>query len=166
MNISRVLLLLPVSALLSGCGMFKDGDGEDYDDAQEMQEHPRRAELLPSIFGPGRERLSSGKFPPVRFEGSSWDIPRAELAKVKGVARWLLGNPHRMLLTAGAEAGSPEYSRQLSDLRAQSVKQSLMDSGVPGARLLTAGFGEDMPGVPENGVAFSVIRTGEEPAAQ
>jgi outer membrane protein OmpA-like peptidoglycan-associated protein len=163
MNIHRFLLLLPLAAALTGCSVFQGDLGdEEYDDAQDMLEHPRRTEI-PSPFGPGSERLRGGQFPPVKFSGSSWQIPPAEQVKLKSTAKWLKGNPHRVLLTAGAtSAESPEYARQLSDLRAQAVRQALIGDGVPAERILTASYGEDVPSITGDGVAFSLIRTGEE----
>ena len=162
MKFAHLHLLLPAAALLTGCSVFQGDLGDDSDDTAEMLEHPRRTEIT-SLFGPGSERLRGCQFPPVNFSGNEWQISKEEMAKLKTAARWLKGNPHRVLLTAGASAAeSAEYARQLSDQRAQSVRQALIIEGVPAERILTASYGADIPSVSAEGVSFAIIRTGEE----
>lgn len=162
MKFAHFHLLLSAAGLLTGCSVFQGAPGDETDDSAEMLEHPRRTEI-PSLFGPGSERLRGGQFPPVKFSGNEWQISKEEMAKLRTAARWLKGNPHRVLLTAGASgAESAEYARQLSDLRAQSVRQALIGEGVPAERILTASYGADIPSISADGVSFAVIRTGEE----
>ena len=151
------LVPLALCALIPSCAMLR-GEGEDADDAVEMTPQPRRAET-PSLMGPASGRVQPGRFPVVQFDGDDWKLGNAEMEKVRTVARWMAGNPERVLLAAGARAESPEYSRQLSDLRAQSVRRALIDSGVPEERILTVCFGEDAPAGTGNGVSFSIIGT-------
>jgi OOP family OmpA-OmpF porin len=42
-------------------------------------------------------------------------------------------------------SGSPEYNQRLSERRAESVKQYLVEHGVPAEQLRTEGFGESRP---------------------
>lgn len=162
MKFKRLHFLLSAAALLTGCSLFQGDMGDEADDTVEMLEHPRRREI-PSLFGPGSERLRGGHFPPVKFSGNGWQISKEETVKLKTTARWLKGNPHRVLLTAGASGSeSAEYARQLSDLRAQSVRQTLIGEGVAAERILTASYGADIPSVSFEGVSFAIIRTGEE----
>lgn len=146
--------------MLSGCAALRGPLEDDTDDAVDMQEHPRRAET-PSLFGPGSERIMAGKFPVIRFVGGGAVIPASENAKIQSVARWLTGNPERVLIAAGAKGLSPEYARQLSDQRAQSVRKALVSAGVPASKIQTVSFGEDAPAITGGGVSFSLIGTGE-----
>ncbi len=155
----RLTLLFIVPFVLGGCGAFRSPLQDDTDDAMEMQPHPRRAET-PSLFGPGSERIMAGKFPVIRFDGGA-EISSSENAKLKSVARWLTGNPERVLIAAGAHAASPEYARQLSDQRAQNVRKALVSAGVPASKIQTVSFGEDAPAITGGGVSFSLIGTGE-----
>ncbi len=156
----------PLPAALAAClftGSCSSLQGpmeDDSDDAQEMQPHPRRAEM-PSLFGPGSTRLKSGKFPVIHFGHDSWNLPAPERAKVRAVATYLTGHPERIVLAAGATGISAEYARQLSDLRAQTVRKALIDAGVPASKILSVAFGEDATGVTGGGVSFSLIGTGE-----
>lgn len=45
-------------------------------------------------------------------------------------------------------AGSREHNQQLSDARAASVRQALINSGVDGSRLVSKGYGQDRPVAP------------------
>lgn len=154
-------LLLPATALFAaGCSMLKNPLGGDSDETADMQSQPIRQET-PSLFGPGSERIQSGSFPVIRFDGDNWQIPASEQSKVASVARWLRGHPERVLISSGAQSLSPEYSRQLSDLRAQTVRRALISAGVAETRLLTVSFGEDAPAATGQGVAFSIVATGE-----
>jgi hypothetical protein len=145
---------LVMAALLPGCSMLHGPLDDDFEEGG-MQPHPHRTEM-PSLLGPDSSRVRSAKFPTVKFEGDSWKLPPGEHDKVRTVARWLSGNPERVLLVGGARADSPEYARQLSDLRAQTVRRALIGSGVPESRILTVSFGEDAPGAVD-GVSFSLI---------
>jgi hypothetical protein len=146
---------LAVFALLPACSSLHGPLDDESDDMGGMQPHPYRTEM-PSLIGPDSSRVRSAKFPVVKFEGDSWKLPPGEHDKVRTVARWLAGNPERVLLVGGARADSPEYARHLSDLRAQTVRRALAGSGIPESRILTVSFGEDAPGGVD-GVSFSLI---------
>ena len=157
----RRLTILTFALLAGGCSVFHGPLDDDTDDALDMQTHPRRAET-PSLSGPGSERVTSAKLPVIRFAPEGWRILASEEPKIGTVSRWLMGHPERVLITAGARAASPEYARQLSDLRAQTVRKALIAAGVPASKILTVSFGEDAPATTGSGVAFSIIGTGEE----
>ena len=137
--------------------MLRGPLGIDADDATEMQPHPYRTDT-PSL---GSERVRAGTLPVIHFDGESWTLPAGERGKIQTVARWLTGHPERALLSAGAHASSPEYARQLSDLRAQTVRQALITAGAPASKITTVSFGEDAPAATGDGVSFSLIATGE-----
>jgi len=151
-----------VALLVSGCTMFRGSPDDFTDDAMEMQPNPRRSET-PSLLGPGSERITTGTLPVIRFAPESWRIMVSEEPKILTVAHWFTGHPERVLVTAGAHAATPEYARQLSDLRSQTVRRALIAAGVPASKILTVSFGEDAPAITQGGVAFSVIGTGEKP---
>lgn len=144
---------------LPSCSMFGGAGDPDADDARDMQPQPRRTEM-PSLYGPGSERVRAGSFPGIKFGDDDWRLSPAETEKVHTVARWLMGNPERMLVAAGAHAESPEYARQLSDLRAQTVRRALIAAGVGEEKIVTVSFGEDAPAATGEGVSFSIIGTG------
>jgi outer membrane protein OmpA-like peptidoglycan-associated protein len=163
-RMSRLLIhrLLSAAAvvLVSGCSVLHGPLNDESDDVLTMQPHPRRAEM-PSLLGPGSERIQSSRFPVIRFAAESWRISASEEPKIRTVARWLTGHPERVLLSAGARAATPEFARQLSDLRAQTVRRALVEAGAPASKILTVSFGEDAPEFTGSGVAFSLIGTGE-----
>lgn len=148
--------------LLPACSVFNGPLDFDSDDTADMQPHPRRGEM-PSLIGPGSTRVRQGQFPVIHFAAESWRLTSAEEQKIRTVARWLTGNPERVLVVAGAKSGSPEYARQLSDLRAQAVRKTLISHSVPEEKILTVSFGEDAPASAADSVAFSLIGTGAEP---
>ncbi len=153
-QVLRAWVLAPL-VLLPACSALHGPLDDDDEDAGEMQPHPYRTEM-PSLIGPGSSRVRSAKFPAVKFGEDSWKLPPGEHQKVRSVARWMAGNPERLLLVSSARADSPEYSRQLSDVRAQTVREALVGAGVPESRILTVSFGEDAPGGVD-GVSFSFI---------
>jgi outer membrane protein OmpA-like peptidoglycan-associated protein len=155
----RLLLPAATALILAGCGMLKGPLGDD-DEAVESKTQQKRPET-PSLLGPGKERVKSGSFPVIHFDGDNWKIPASEQAKVASVARWFAGHSERVLISSGAQSLSPEYSRQLSDLRAQTVRKALITAGVPETKILTVSFGEDAPESTGGGVAFSIVTTGE-----
>jgi outer membrane protein OmpA-like peptidoglycan-associated protein len=158
-RVTRVLFCV-AGFLLPSCAALNGPLDFDSDESGDMQQHPRRTEM-PSLMGPDKMRVQPGKFPVVQFAGSGWKLAPAETAKIRGVARWMTGNPERVLVAAGARAESPEYARQLSDLRAQTVRRALVSAGVPDEKILTVSFGEDAPPATGQGVSFSIVRTGE-----
>lgn len=146
--------------IFPSCSSLRDTLDFDSDDASGMTPHPRRAEM-PSLIGPEAVRVHPGKFPVVQFGPDDWRLAPSENTKVRSVAQWMTGHPERILIAAGARAESPEYARQLSDLRAQTVRRALVSAGVPDERILTVSFGEDAPPSTGTGVSFSIIGTGD-----
>jgi outer membrane protein OmpA-like peptidoglycan-associated protein len=157
----RYLLLPATALLLAGCGALRGSLGDESDEESGKGQPQRPESPAFSLLGQGSERLKTGQFPVIHFDGDNWRIPPSELSKVAAVARWFAGHPERVLISAGAQSLSPEYSRQLSDLRAQTVRKALIAAGVPETKILTASFGEDAPSFTGEGVAFSIITTGE-----
>lgn len=74
---------------------------------------------------------------------------RDELGRVAGVVN---DYPQTTLVVAGHtdSSGAADYNLKLSELRAGSVRQALVDAGVAPGRIETIGYGETMP-VADNG---------------
>lgn len=73
-------------------------------------------------------------------------LPEAK-AILKNKAKWLMANPMVNVIIEGHcdERGTNEYNMALGDRRAQSVKNYLVDLGVPSRRLTTISYGEERP---------------------
>lgn len=147
-------LLPPTLALFfAGCSLFKgspDGESGDGGDLPSRPEAPARVAT-------GDSTLKEGKFPVIRFESDNWKLPAPEQAKVIVAAKWLKGNAERVLVSSGAQSLSQEYSRQVSDLRAHTVKEVLISGGVAATRILTVSYGEDAPASIGDGVTLTLL---------
>ncbi len=105
---------------------------------------PPRDEKV-SFFGPGRDRLDRKTLEPVYFAPGSWRIPDGERDKLDRAAA-ALGESRRAILGGFDDTVAPEeYSRVLSEARAQTVREALVTRGVPAAHLQTVGFGQAHP---------------------
>ena len=165
-----LLRFLPLVAAswLAGCASVSEPDGKEPiplpdDDAQEMDGTPRRIDS-PSLSGPQADRVRTGALPVIRFAKDSANLTKTEASRVREVAQWLKGHPERIVVAGGARTGSLEYSRQLGELRALTVRDLLVDRGVPAARMITVSYGEDGP-VSVDGVMFGVVSVGADDAA-
>jgi outer membrane protein OmpA-like peptidoglycan-associated protein len=83
----------------------------------------------------------------VRFDTARYTIrpdDREKLAKISGI---LLTQPDLTLEIEGHtdDVGSTEYNQTLSEERAGSVKDFLVQQGIPPARITAKGFGESQP---------------------
>lgn len=81
-----------------------------------------------------------------------FDVDRATLKSggvrvVSKLAGYLEANPQRKVSIEGHtdSTGSDEHNQQLSERRAESVKASLVGSGISPDRILTQGYGESYP---------------------
>ena len=75
------------------------------------------------------------------------DIEEKFASDLDAVAVLLLSNPEISLILAGHTdlSGSASHNDVLADRRADSVRNALVDRGVPAERLTTVGFGESSP---------------------
>src|SRR5690606_8885153 len=66
---------------------------------------------------------------------------------IQKVAEFLIEYPDRQIKVEGFtdNVGDDEYNRQLSQRRAEAVKQALINAGVPSNRILAEGMGEEFP---------------------
>lgn len=105
---------------------------------------PPRNEAI-SFFGPGRNRVDRKSLEPIYFTPGSWQVPSEERPKLDRAAE-TLGQERRALLGGFDDTAAPEeFSRVLSEARAQTVREALIARGVPPAHLQTTGFGQAHP---------------------
>jgi len=90
--------------------------------------------------------VARGQFSPVFFGYDSFEVSAAEQSKITQVATAMKSSPGD-LIAAGFtdDRGTEEYNRGLGELRAQAVRQALINAGVPASRIQTVSFGEEMP---------------------
>jgi outer membrane protein OmpA-like peptidoglycan-associated protein len=83
----------------------------------------------------------------LNFETNSWQIRPADAATLDEVAAALKQTPGMKVSIEGHtdNVGTPESNRALSQRRAQSVLDALVQRGVDRARLSAAGFGQERP---------------------
>ena len=83
----------------------------------------------------------------ILFEFDSTELRAGAERTLTQVARFLNEYPERSVMIEGFtdSVGSEEYNRELSEKRAQAVKQELVDSGMKGQRIKTRGYGEEYP---------------------
>ena len=68
-------------------------------------------------------------------------------AMVERVVSFLVGNPDYSLTVEGHtdSTGTDEYNQSLSERRAESVRQALINKGASSANVFAVGFGESRP---------------------
>jgi len=89
----------------------------------------------------------------VTFALNSAEIPTAEKSQIRETAEFLRENPQLDVVIEGHtdDTGAATYNQQLSDRRAKSVGDSLVnDFGIAADRVSTVGYGESRPKYPNN----------------
>lgn len=83
----------------------------------------------------------------VLFDTDSAALKAGSHSEISRVARVLNEYPQTSIVVAGHtdSTGSEEHNQALSERRAQSVKNALLDQGVSPARVTTVGYGETQP---------------------
>lgn len=83
----------------------------------------------------------------VLFDTDSAALKAGSHTEISRVARVLNEYPQTSIVVAGHtdSTGSEEHNQALSERRAQSVKNALIDQGVSPARVTTVGYGEMQP---------------------
>lgn len=85
-------------------------------------------------------------FPAVQFGFDQYEIANSELAKVQRVAEYLRSDPSRLIVAGHTDSvGTPDYNRNLGELRAQAVRAALVRFGIDPGRIQTVSYGEDYP---------------------
>jgi len=83
----------------------------------------------------------------VSFDVNSATLKPGALDEINRVAGVLNQYPQTTILVAGHtdSTGAEEYNQQLSERRAEAVKNALVGQGVAPARITTVGYGESKP---------------------
>lgn len=91
---------------------------------------------------------AGGKFPSHYFFGNgSSVVSAANKTKLKQTARWLKNNPDKSIVIEGHAStnGNLDANRQLSEVRANMVKDVLVSLGADESRISVEAFGSDRP---------------------
>lgn len=101
----------------------------------------RPAETAPRPGGKGR--LWNRGF----FGNASANLNPRLKARLAETAKWLASNPDKSITIEGhtSSVGSATLNQQLSERRAESVKDFLVEQGVDASRITTRGVGSDKP---------------------
>ncbi len=98
-------------------------------------------------------------FDNIYFDFNSATIKRESYGILDEVAAILSANPNAQIQIAGHtdSDGDESYNQTLSEQRAQSVYNYLVNKGVEASRLSTIGYGESQPVVPNNSSANKAL---------
>src|SRR6185312_5822926 len=102
----------------------------------------------------------------VSFASGSYELDTNAKGALDGVATWMNNNEHRTLKLAGHAdiSGSPASNVTLSGKRADTVKDYLLQHGIDGSRIMTAGQGETTQALPAEGRTVTFIGCSPTPA--
>lgn len=99
----------------------------------------------------------------VRFKINSSVITDEEAVNVYNIAQWMKANPNEKVVIDGyadKDTGTAEYNMELSERRAQAVKDALINEyGISADRLSMKAYGSDSQPYPENNWNRVVIFT-------
>ena len=160
-----------VAVLLNGCGIFSNEDGEDPTDPVDggitsMTEGMGGDNFDPNLNpgGPGgyagEDALNNKagewtpykdnlNFPTIYFGYDQDELTASEKTELDRVANYMKQYAQIGLIVEGNcdERGSAEYNRALGERRAISVKNYLVQQGIPESRIRTLSYGEERPAV-------------------
>ncbi|MCF6240842.1 MAG: OmpA family protein, partial [Bacteroidales bacterium] len=88
----------------------------------------------------------------ITFESNSADLNESSYTELDRVVKLMTDNPGiKIEISAHTDnVGSDAYNLRLSKRRAQSVVQYLLDAGIDQNRLISKGYGESKPLVPND----------------
>lgn len=96
--------------------------------------------------------VTRGKYPPIQFAYDSYEVSSDELPNIRLVAVDMKASPGNLIIAGFTDdRGTDEYNRGLGERRAQSVRQALINDGVPAGKIQTVSFGKEMPADPGSG---------------
>lgn len=106
--------------------------------------------LLPGRPGNAWTPIPGAKLEPVYFAFDNSNIGSQQFPKLERAAQYLNSNPKAGLIIEGNcdERGSAEYNIGLGERRALSVRQYLVNLGIPESRLQTISYGVERPADP------------------
>ena len=146
-----LILILALSVSLSACNKKKGdlyaGVDGDYVTGTPLGDRVEGA----NFFG---SSVNRGKFSPVQFAYDSHEVSGVEQSKIQAVAAAMKASPGNLIVAGFTDdRGTDEYNRGLGERRAQSVRQGLINDGVPAGKIQTVSFGKEMPADPGSGDA-------------
>jgi outer membrane protein OmpA-like peptidoglycan-associated protein len=89
-----------------------------------------------------------------RFDSNQTDLQTSQTNKVSEIALYLKANPS---LKLGIDGSMQPRNQELSDQRVSSIRNALIDAGVPTSRIQTGAFGDK--NLPHDGRVNVLIRT-------
>jgi peptidoglycan-associated lipoprotein len=94
----------------------------------------------------GKAKMGAPAFEDIHFDFDKYNITEQDKPTLRGLADWLVNNSAKVLVEGYCDdRGTNEYNLALGDRRAESVKDFLVASGVPGKRIETVSYGEGKP---------------------
>ena len=137
----------------NGCPPAKDTDGDgipDSSDACPTEPGPENDD--PTKNGCPREvpvavKKFTGVIEGVTFKTDSAEITKASGAVLDKAVQVLMDYPETKIEISGHtdNVGKDEYNKELSQRRADAVKQYMLDKGIDSRRLTAVGFGTEKP---------------------
>ena len=118
------------------------------DVGHKVEEPPTKEEPTPTPTPTPTPGKAGGKFPSHYFFGNgSSAVSAANKANLKKTARWLKNNPDKSIVVEGHAStnGNLDANRQLSEVRANAVKDILVSLGADESRISVEAFGSDRP---------------------
>jgi outer membrane protein OmpA-like peptidoglycan-associated protein len=133
----------------NGCPLEKDSDGDGVVNAEDQC--PDTAQGV-EIDVNGCEIKAEIQLPGVQFETDSDQLRAGAESTLNDAAQTLINNPKLVIEVAGYtdSRGDADYNRGLSERRAKTVRNYLVERGVSAERLTAAGYGASNP-VADNG---------------
>ncbi|MEN9845706.1 MAG: hypothetical protein RIS36_853 [Pseudomonadota bacterium] len=143
MTIALTSVALTSVVTLSGCSWFSSGsgDGELSESELEAQREGRFGSgSIPSAEG-------EGMFQDIHFGFDSYSLDDQARADLQSNARTLKEQSSLQVTLEGHtdERGTVEYNMALGAERARAVKSALVALGIPGSRIDTISYGEEIP---------------------
>lgn len=147
-----------VGLLLSACGTVPASSPSAAGETAVYVRHPHVATLSAARTEPVTVARDTGSLPArdiVHFEFDSDEIRPLDRDLVLAHSRYMLSHPGARLRLEGHadERGGTEYNLGLGQRRAENVRRSMMQSGVPGLVLEAVSLGEEMPADPAHNEA-------------
>ncbi len=139
----------PAGAKVNDSGCPADADGDGVADSSDLCPNTKPGV---EVDGTGCEKTAAITLEGVNFKTASAELTADSSATLNRVVEALRNNKELQIEVAGHtdNQGSAEKNQQLSQKRAEAVRQFLIDAGIDGGRLVAKGYGADKP-VADNG---------------
>src|SRR5258705_11681906 len=141
---SVALLAVALTLVVTGCpSKPKPGLGDASSAGQGGLGSGGSLDRFKSGMGPGE----GGPLADVHFDYDRYDLAEQERSTLQQNAQWLKQNSGAKAEIEGHcdDRGTVEYNLALGAKRAKSVKDYLVTLGIPGDRLSTISYGEELP---------------------